>query len=579
MKKMQRISLAVLISSALTGGVFANGTAELVMDPADTWAPEKAAVNKMAVRLAESVEAKDSENSGIDLSAIGKSYTADTLEPLEPKDFTIGSLSLGANFKTLTTADRNWEALVGGPLQSDSLVESETKTAKLATDEAEATTTEKTEKTEKTDAKEASDKETVTKDTAAKDAVPDTDKAPETKDAVNKDSAGKDHAVKDDSHSTSAEVKSEETGASQDKEAVKGEASKGDGAVKGEEGIKLLIEDKKPRKIRPAKPAVLPIAVSNMFTTYTGKDGSFTIYTGVYGDQGSALTGQHADGDTLRREGLDYTYAPQTITNIHITGGTDETDRGIGIGKTRGTVLFAYGAPQGMWRDVKNGTVALIYKYEKTKNSVKNKQEFNTPVAKDNKESTLLTTNSNSASASQYLVFTLKNNKVSAIDMIDGEVWSRLRLPAVQEQYYRANHLTADDFSLMGYRVNEPFVSNQDEQWQQRGFLYDDEFIAYDDILVGYDKKQMVARAMITKSTALTRRGISIGDSKYLLLYLYGMPTSMEADTAANGDPLMVYTYKNPDSAYSYLLFTVGEKDNFIKTVMLSDRPNKELSK
>ena len=542
MKKMQRISLAVLISSALTGGVFANGTAELVMDPADTWAPEKAAVNKMAVRLAESVEAKDSENSGIDLSAIGKSYTADTLEPLEPKDFTIGSLSLGANFKTLTTADRNWEALVGGPLQSDSLVESETKTAKLATDEAEATTTEKTEKTEKTDAKEASDKETVTKDTAAKDAVPDTDKA-------------------------------------QDKEAVKGEASKGDGAVKGEEGIKLLIEDKKPRKIRPAKPAVLPIAVSNMFTTYTGKDGSFTIYTGVYGDQGSALTGQHADGDTLRREGLDYTYAPQTITNIHITGGTDETDRGIGIGKTRGTVLFAYGAPQGMWRDVKNGTVALIYKYEKSKNSVKNKQEFNTPVAKDNKESTLLTTNSNSASASQYLVFTLKNNKVSAIDMIDGEVWSRLRLPAVQEQYYRANHLTADDFSLMGYRVNEPFVSNQDEQWQQRGFLYDDEFIAYDDILVGYDKKQMVARAMITKSTALTRRGISIGDSKYLLLYLYGMPTSMEADTAANGDPLMVYTYKNPDSAYSYLLFTVGEKDNFIKTVMLSDRPNKELSK
>ena len=419
----------------------------------------------------------------------------------------------------------------------------------------------------------------MTKDTAAKDAVPDTDKAPETKDAVNKDSAGKDHAVKDDSHSTSAEVKSEETGASQDKEAVKGEASKGDGAVKGEEGIKLLIEDKKPRKIRPAKPAVLPIAVSNMFTTYTGKDGSFTIYTGVYGDQGSALTGQHADGDTLRREGLDYTYAPQTITNIHITGGTDETDRGIGIGKTRGTVLFAYGAPQGMWRDVKNGTVALIYKYEKSKNSVKNKQEFNTPVAKDNKESTLLTTNSNSASASQYLVFTLKNNKVSAIDMIDGEVWSRLRLPAVQEQYYRANHLTADDCSLMGYRVNEPFVSNQDEQWQQRGFLYDDEFIAYDDILVGYDKKQMVARAMITKSTALTRRGISIGDSKYLLLYLYGMPTSMEADTAANGDPLMVYTYKNPDSAYSYLLFTVGEKDNFIKTVMLSDRPNKELSK
>lgn len=57
MKQLQRISLAVLISSALTGGVFANGTADLVMDPADTWAPEKAAV----VRLAESIEAQESE--------------------------------------------------------------------------------------------------------------------------------------------------------------------------------------------------------------------------------------------------------------------------------------------------------------------------------------------------------------------------------------------------------------------------------------------------------------------------------------------------------------------------------------
>ena len=82
MKQLQRISLAVLISSALTGGVFANGTADLVMDPADTWAPEKAAVNKMAVRLAESIEAQESEKTGIDLTAIGKSYTADSLEAL-----------------------------------------------------------------------------------------------------------------------------------------------------------------------------------------------------------------------------------------------------------------------------------------------------------------------------------------------------------------------------------------------------------------------------------------------------------------------------------------------------------------
>lgn len=32
--------------------------ADISMDPTDTWAPERAAVNKMAVRLAESLEAQ-----------------------------------------------------------------------------------------------------------------------------------------------------------------------------------------------------------------------------------------------------------------------------------------------------------------------------------------------------------------------------------------------------------------------------------------------------------------------------------------------------------------------------------------
>lgn len=552
MKQLQRISLAVLISSALTGGVFANGTADLVMDPADTWAPEKAAVNKMAVRLAESIEAQESEKTGIDLTAIGKSYTADSLEALSEKDFAIGKLILGADFRTLTGKDSDWEVLLGGPLSDrDAAAGDKTVTAtKAATDTADTTKGAEANEAAKADAAIGDDKDGDAKG-AAEDAKADAANTANTANTTN--------AVKTDST----------------------DAGKGtDDAVKDDGEIKLLADDaKKSKKIRPAKPAVKPITVKDMFTTYTGKDGSFTVYTGVYGLNSGTLNGHLGDGDTLRREGLDYTFAPQTITNIHITEGTAETVRDIGIGKTRGTILFAYGAPQGMWRDAKTGTVALIYKYEKSKKSVKSKKEFASPVAKDNREGTPLTTNGINASSSQYLVFTLKNNKVSAIDMIDGQVWSRLKLPAVQEQFYKANQLTADDFSLMGYRVNEPFVSNQDEQWQQRGFLYDDEFIAYDDVLVGYDKNQMVVRAMITKSTALTRRGISIGDSKYLLLYLYGMPTSVEADTAANGDPLMIYTYKNPDSAYSYLLFTVGEKDNFIKTVMLSDRPNKELSK
>lgn len=430
MMKLQRKQLALALGAFLLITSVGAADSELRMDPSDTWAPERAAVNKMAVRLAESLEEQKSVEAGVDLTAVGKSYTADTLEPMAAKDFSIKDLTLGAVEPVLT------------------------------------------------------------------------------------------------------------------KESL--------GIILGGKTVGRVTGD---------------------FTTYEGEAGSYTVYTGPTWSEG-------ARESLLRQEGLTYQYEPRTITNIHIIGENLETGRGISIGKSRGSVLFAYGAPQAMWRDLKKGTLSLIYFYDESKNIVKSKQEFAEAVANDNKVSTaMLDPVMQGAPATRYLVFTLKDNKVKAIDMIDGQVWTQLHLPPVTVQYYKANHLKDDDFVLMGYRVNAPFVADQNEQWQQRGFLYGDEFIAYDDMLIGFDKRQTVARAMITKSTALTRRGISIGDSKYLLLYLYGMPSAIEADKGANGEPLMVYTYKNPDSAYSYLLFTVGETDNFIKSVMLSDRPNKELSK
>lgn len=429
MKGLQRKQLGLVLGALLLTSPVLGADADLVMDASDTWAPERAAINKMAVRLAESLEEQKSANAGVDLTAIGKSYTADTLEPLNMKDFHLRDFTLGMPEPALTN-----------------------------------------------------------------------------------------------------------------------------------------------ESLRPALGGNKMGQVTGDFTTYTGDSGSFTIYTGpAYpATEGAKI---------LRKEGLTYSYRPKSVTNIHITASDIETERGVSVGKSRGTVLFAYGAPQAMWRDLKKGTVSLIYSFDSRKIFVKNKQEFSVTVAKDNKVDTAVLNPDKNQPITHYLVFTLKDNKVNAIDMIDGQVWGQLRLPAVTPQYYQANHLTDEDFSLMGYRVNTPFVADQNEQWQQRGFLYGDEFIAYDDMLIGFDKHQTVARAMITKSTALTRRGISIGDSKYLLLYLYGMPSTIETDTGANGEPLMVYTYKNPDSSYSYLLFTVGETDNFIKSVMLSDRPNKDLSK
>lgn len=307
-------------------------------------------------------------------------------------------------------------------------------------------------------------------------------------------------------------------------------------------------------------------SVNGMFTTYTGDNGAYTVYSGP-------VQGQDRQ---LRSEGLDYDLPVGAVTNIHITGGDFETDRDISIGKSRGAVLFAYGSPQAAWRDTTEKSIVLVYALanEKKENY---KKDFTATVANLGNKTVLNERLKETDQSSGYILFTLVDNKVKAIDLIDGQVRAKLPLPSTDLNHFKANELSPRDFVLMGYEVNKPFVTNQNDSWQQRGLIYGSDFLSYDDILIGYDQDHLISRAMITKSTAITRRGISIGDSKYLLLYLYGVPTTIESDVAKNGDALQVYTYANPISTHSYLIFVIGEKDNFIKSVMLSDRPRKEL--
>lgn len=306
--------------------------------------------------------------------------------------------------------------------------------------------------------------------------------------------------------------------------------------------------------------------VQGMFTTYSGEHGSYAVYSGP----------QQGTERQLRSEGLDYDLPVGAVTNIHIVDGEFKTERDISIGKSRGAVLFAYGSPQAIWRDTTKKAMVFVYAVENEKKE-NYKKDFATTMANLGNKTVLSERLVESDTSVGYIIFTLIDNKVKAIDVMHGQVRAKLPLPSTELNHFKANELSPRDFVLMGYEVNKPFVTNQDDSWQQRGLIYGEEFLSYDDILIGYDKDQLIARAMITKSTAVTRRGISIGDSKYLLLYLYGVPTKIESDVAKNGDALQVYTYANPASSHSYLIFVIGEKDNFIKSVMLSDRPHKDL--
>lgn len=329
-------------------------------------------------------------------------------------------------------------------------------------------------------------------------------------------------------------------------------------------------------------PDALPI--QGVFQTFSGADGSYTLYVGP---TDTSAQGTPDTQRPLRFQGLPYHYAANTVTDIHVVGGGYNTARNIGIGNTRGEVLFAYGAPAAMWKKAGSDELVMLYASPTAKRNLRIQPDFisadvqaKTPLASMAKSMTV-STQSDIASApdKRYLAFTLTANKVKTIDYIDGAVWPGLGLPNALLHHFVPNRLSDGDFALMGYRLNDKFDGNQDERWETKGTLYGAKFLAYKDVIVGYDTNNLISRVLIGRSTAVTRRGISIGDTKYLLLYMYGMPTSTEADVGKDGSTYTVYTYKNPKEENSYLLFTVGDKDGFIKNVMLSDRPYKELNK
>ena len=273
--------------------------------------------------------------------------------------------------------------------------------------------------------------------------------------------------------------------------------------------------------------------------------------------------------DPLRGQGATYFFEPNTITNIHSTKKGVNTVRDIGPGSTRMELVFAYGSPNAMWRDQKNETYIFLYEGH-SENSWPQKKDFKSPVEN---------TNSNSQQQSmlgqqkEYIAFTIKQSNIEAVDMISGQVWPRFGLPKAPVYDFEAGKLTADDFVLRGLQLNDHFINDSNNDWKHQGMLFGSAFIGYNEYGVSVDKKNLINRVLLNIYTP-TRRGIAMGDTKYLLLFVYGMPTRIVESTTNSGTST-VYEYKNPAASNSYLQFALDEKNQYIKSVMLSDRPVK----
>ena len=301
--------------------------------------------------------------------------------------------------------------------------------------------------------------------------------------------------------------------------------------------------------------------VKGVFTTYHEKDMDITVYTGP--DKSRLVD------DQLRGQGATYLFPVGTITNLHTTDKGLVTIRDIGVGSSRMEMIFSYGSPNAMWRNQTDESYIFLYEGH-SENSWSEKKEFNSSIENTNNNSQLPETIQN---GKFYVAFTIKNNTVEAVDILDGQVWSRFGLPKAPMYSFHAGQLTEDDFVLRGLHLNQHFVNDANGEWRTQGMLFGSTFIGYNEYGVSVDGNSLINRVLLNVYTP-TRRGIAMGDTKYLLLFVYGMPTRIAESTTSTGTAT-VYEYKNPRSNNSYLQFALDDKNQYIKSVMLSDRPVK----
>ena len=254
-------------------------------------------------------------------------------------------------------------------------------------------------------------------------------------------------------------------------------------------------------------------------------------------------------------------------------------DEDVHVGATRSEVLFAWGAPQAMWRDNKDGSLLWLYRgafaeektITKNKKSSMQKEEFSHSVKNTYTSDSLAGSNSSVG----YVWLSLKRGKVTHLGMITGQDWPRFAIPATTLEMFKPNTMTESDFSLMGYRLGDTFTNDPNRSWEERGKLYGQEFLGYKDVVIAYNKEHEITRVMINSSLGTTKRGISLGDSKYLLLYLYGVPDFEEPANHHDSTKGVVYGYRHPVLEHTYLLFTLD--DTFIREILLSNQKKSEL--
>lgn len=263
------------------------------------------------------------------------------------------------------------------------------------------------------------------------------------------------------------------------------------------------------------------------------------------------------------------------------------TRRGISTGSTKGELLFAYGSPTAIWRTQMGGK--YVYLYVIPPQVDVNYSYGDTPVFwSPAQERAVEGTTRNSAYTPDlkgerakgefYLAFTIEGEKIIRIDSFAAEEEAAAHLPAISKEPLVPNQLVERDFFFQGYRLHEKLKAYEANDWQMTGEFLHHTAVQYRHVFVLHDADSVITNVISGNSYGVTARGIAMGDSKLLMLFIYGKPTYLYQDVLEkdilNVDKTNVdyYVYARPQNPYEYLVFTVGKEDGFIKQITLTGK-------
>lgn len=222
------------------------------------------------------------------------------------------------------------------------------------------------------------------------------------------------------------------------------------------------------------------------------------------------------------------------ISSFYIFGENAETYRHISVGSLRENVIRSYGKPhEVLW----NG--------------------------KDN----------------SYYFNYIKGNKNIYFNIFDDKVKS-IKVSLIPPQYYKnKNYKNLDslkfkdkDLSLAGFNLGEKFEPHSWQTWEKKRTGKSEEIWYYPGYGVRLTSTSKLINALFLEdSRMLTSRGITKGDSKSTLEYVYGEPHKVEVNTKGN-NPQTAYIYFSPNKINLMIVYI--NKDKISNVVITENSQN-----